>query len=136
MPNWNCPCAPWPPVPVRGRIRVERRLERALEGADAVMTLRLQKERMGQQLLTDLDRYHRDYGLSHQRLLLCGKPVPVLHPGPVNRGVEMTGALLDDLQTCLVEDQVRNGVPTRMALLYLMAAAESVVEPSLVSSNS
>ena len=47
---------------------------------------------MGQQLLTDLDRYHRDYGLSHQRLLLCGKPVPVLHPGPVNRGVEMTGA--------------------------------------------
>ena len=48
----------------------------------------------------------------------------------------MTGALLDDLQTCLVEDQVRNGVPTRMALLYLMAAAESVVEPSLVSSNS
>ena len=124
------------PVPVRGRIRVERRLERALEGADAVMTLRLQKERMGQQLLTDLERYHRDYGLSHQRLLLCGKPVPVLHPGPVNRGVEMTGALLDDLQTCLVEDQVRNGVPTRMALLYLMAAAESVVEPSLVSSNS
>ena len=74
------------PVPVRGRIRVERRLERALEGADAVMTLRLQKERMGQQLLTDLDRYHRDYGLSHQRLLLCGKPVPVLHPGPGEPG--------------------------------------------------
>ena len=124
------------PVPQRGSIRVERRLERALPGADAVMTLRLQKERMGQQLLTSLTRYHRDYGISHDRLRLCGQPVPVLHPGPVNRGVEMTSALLDDLSTCLVEEQVRNGVPTRMALLYLMAAAESAAESPLVSSSS
>ena len=124
------------PVGKRGSIRVERTMERALPGVDAVMTLRLQKERMGQQLLTSLSRYHRDYGLSHDRLALCGQAVPVLHPGPVNRGVEMTSALLDDLSICLVEEQVRNGVPTRMALLYLMAAAESAAEPSLVSSSS
>ncbi len=124
------------PVAHRGIIRVERTLERALPGVDAVMTLRLQKERMGQQLLTSLSRYHRDYGLSHDRLKLCGQLVPVLHPGPVNRGVEMTSALLDDLSICLVEEQVRNGVPTRMALLYLMAAAESVAVPSLVSRSS
>ena len=124
------------PVGKRGSIRVERTMERALPGVDAVMTLRLQKERMGQQLLTSLSRYHRDYGLSHDRLDLCGQAVPVLHPGPVNRGVEMTSALLDDLSICLVEEQVRNGVPTRMALLYLMAAAESAAEPSLVSSSS
>ena len=124
------------PVPQRGSIRVERRLERALEGVDAVMTLRLQKERMGQQLLTSLERYHRDYGLSHERLTQCGATVPVLHPGPVNRGVEMTGALLDDPSRCRVEEQVRNGVPIRMALLYLMAAAESAAEPSLVSISS
>ena len=124
------------PVTRRGKITVERRLEQALPGADAVMTLRLQKERMAQQLLTDLHRYHRDFGLSHDRLALCGKPVPVLHPGPVNRGVEMTGELLDDRTTCLVEDQVRNGVPVRMALLYLMAAAESAADSSLVSINS
>ena len=124
------------PVGKRGTIRVERSMERALPGVDAVMTLRLQKERMGQQLLTSLSRYHRDYGLSHDRLALCGQAVPVLHPGPVNRGVEMTSALLDDLSICLVEEQVRNGVPTRMALLYLMAAAESAAEPSLVSSSS
>ena len=124
------------PVAQRGTVRVERRLERALPGVDAVMTLRLQKERMGQQLLTSLSRYHRDYGLSHDRLKLCGQLVPVLHPGPVNRGVEMTSALLDDLSICLVEEQVRNGVPTRMALLYLMAAAESAAEPSLVSRSS
>ena len=124
------------PVPQRGSIRVERRLERALDGVDAVMTLRLQKERMGQQLLTSLERYHRDYGLSHERLSQCGQTVPVLHPGPVNRGVEMTGALLDDPSLCRVEEQVRNGVPIRMALLYLMAAAESASEPALVSISS
>ena len=91
---------------------------------------------MRQQLLTSLESYHRDYGLSHQRLQLCGKQVPVLHPGPVNRGVEMTGDLLDDPSISQVEEQVRNGVPTRMALLYLMAAAESAAEPSLVSISS
>ena len=124
------------PVTQRGSVRVERRLERALPGADAVMTLRLQKERMTQQLLTGLERYHRDFGLSHERLSLCGQPVPVLHPGPVNRGVEMTGALLDDPSICLVEEQVRNGVPIRMALVYLMAAAESAAESTLVSISS
>jgi aspartate carbamoyltransferase catalytic subunit len=110
------------PVAERGTVRIERQLERALQGADAVMTLRLQQERMQQHLLTSLETYHRLYGLSHERLALCGKPVPVLHPGPVNRGVEMTGALLDDPACCLVDEQVRNGIPVRMALLYLMAA--------------
>jgi aspartate carbamoyltransferase catalytic subunit len=110
------------PVAARGGVWIERQLERALPGADAVMTLRLQQERMQQNLLTSLDTYHRVYGLSHERLALCGKPVPVLHPGPVNRGVEMTGALLDDPACCLVDEQVRNGIPVRMALLYLIAA--------------
>jgi aspartate carbamoyltransferase catalytic subunit len=122
------------PVTQRGRIRVIHDLDAALPGADAVMTLRLQKERMRQHLLTDLDRYHRAYGLSHVRLQRCGKKVPVLHPGPVNRGVEMTGALLDDQRCCLVEEQVRNGVPIRMALLYLMAAVESSAESTLATS--
>ena len=101
---------------------VFRSLDQALPGADAVMTLRLQKERMRQHLLTSLDQYHRQYGLTHQRLALCSPGVPVLHPGPVNRGVEMAGALLDDPNLSLVEEQVRNGIPIRMALLYLLAA--------------
>ena len=130
------PGQPSDPVLNRGQISVERSLEQALPGADAVMTLRLQKERMSQQRLTDLYRYHRDYGLNRERLKLCGKSVPVLHPGPVNRGVEMASDVLDDPAICLVEEQVRNGVPIRMALLYLMAAAESAAEPSLVSSSS
>lgn len=120
------------PVRARGPVRLCRSLEEALPGADAVMTLRLQKERMHEHLLTSLDAYHRRYGLSHARLELCGRPVPVLHPGPVNRGVELAGELLDDPECSLVEEQVRNGIPIRMALLYLLAAgeAQSTLKPS------
>ncbi len=109
------------PVAGRRTVRLVRSLEEALPGADAVMTLRLQKERMHQHLLTSLASYHAQYGLSHGRLALCGRAVPVLHPGPVNQGVELTGALLADPQLSLVEEQVRNGIPVRMALLYLLA---------------
>jgi aspartate carbamoyltransferase catalytic subunit len=111
------------PVTDRGRVHLSRSLEDALPGADAVMTLRLQKERMQQHLLTSLDAYHHRYGLNHERLALCGRPVPLLHPGPVNRGVELSGALLDDPAISLVEEQVRNGIPVRMALLYLLATS-------------
>ena len=111
------------PVAGRGPITICRDLDQALAGADAVMTLRLQKERMHQHLLTSLEAYHHSYGLTHARLQGCGAGVPVLHPGPVNRGVELAGALLDDADRCLVEEQVRNGIPIRMALLYLLAAA-------------
>jgi aspartate carbamoyltransferase catalytic subunit len=116
------PGQPSDPVAQRGAVRIERDLDQALAGADAVMTLRLQKERMTQQLLTSLESYHRHYGLTHARLERCGAEVPVLHPGPVNRGVELSGALLEDPARCLVEEQVTNGIPVRMALLYLLAA--------------
>ncbi len=112
------------PVSKRGKVEVIRTLEEALPKADAVMTLRLQKERMRQYLLTDLYTYHNEYGINHERIKLCGKSVPVLHPGPVNRGVEMSGALLDDRSACLVEEQVRNGISVRMAMLYLIAAKD------------
>jgi len=115
------------PLQRRGRIQVLRTLEDALPGADAVMTLRLQQERMHQHLLTTPESYHRCYGLTHERLRLCGgsRPVPVLHPGPVNRGLEMSGALLSDPEHSLVDEQVLNGVPVRMALLYLLAARDA-----------
>ena len=120
------------PVLRRGPVQVMRDLDAALQGADAVMTLRLQQERMQQNLLSSLDGYHQRYGLSHARLQRSGRPLPVLHPGPVNRGVEMTGDLLDDPTVALVDEQVRNGIPVRMALLYLLAAggAQSILNPS------
>ena len=79
---------------------------------------------MHQHLLTSLDTYHRQFGITRARLALCGPSVPLLHPGPVNRGVELAGDVLDDPAVSLVEEQVRNGIPVRMALLYLLAAAE------------
>ena len=114
------------PIANRGAVHLERNLDKALAGADAVMTLRLQKERMRQHQITSLEAYHRSYGITHKRLGACAKPVPVLHPGPVNRGVELSGELLDDPQISLIDEQVRNGIPVRMALLYLMAASEEL----------
>ncbi|WP_320677538.1 aspartate carbamoyltransferase catalytic subunit [Prochlorococcus sp. MIT 1300] len=116
------------PVKKRGDIKILYSLEEALPEADAVMALRLQKERMSQNLLTDLDQYHLDYGLTHHQLKLCGRHVPVLHPGPVNRGIELSGDLLDDKSICLVDKQVQNGIPIRMALLYLMTKMKSALD--------
>jgi aspartate carbamoyltransferase catalytic subunit len=95
-------------------------LEPALEKADFVMTLRLQRERMTQHLLPSLREYHQQFGLTHERLKLCQPNVKVLHPGPVNRGVEISSELMDDPQFSLISQQVTSGVAVRMALLYLM----------------
>ena len=111
------------PIEKRGQVTIARSLKDAFQDADAVMTLRLQKERMSQNLITDLYQYHCDYGITHESLKWCGQRVPVLHPGPVNRGVEISSALLEDNSICLVREQVSNGIPIRMALLYLLATS-------------
>ncbi|MBW3041293.1 aspartate carbamoyltransferase catalytic subunit [Prochlorococcus marinus] len=108
------------PINKRGSISIERSLKHALKNADAVMTLRLQKERMKQNMLTDLETYHETYGITHQSLKWCEKKVPVLHPGPVNRGIEISSQLVEDNSINLISKQVENGIPTRMALLYLL----------------
>jgi len=95
-------------------------LDSALFDADFVMTLRLQKERMSENLLPSLSEYHQNYGITRQRLSLCKPSVKVLHPGPVNRGVEISSDLMDDPALSLILDQVTNGVSVRMALLYLI----------------
>ncbi len=95
-------------------------LDAALDGADFVMTLRLQRERMTQHLLPSLREYHRQFGLSHHRIQVCTPQVKILHPAPVNRGVEITSELMDDPERSLISQQVTSGVATRMALLYLI----------------
>ncbi len=97
----------------------------ALQDADFVMTLRLQKERMSQHLLPSLREYHQLFGITRDRLQLCNPEVKVLHPGPVNRGVEISSDLMDDPQFSLISQQVTNGVAVRMALLYLMGIGKS-----------
>lgn len=99
-------------------------LDPALEDADFVMTLRLQKERMTQHLLPSLREYHQQFGITHERLKQCRPDVKVLHPGPVNRGVEISSELMDDPQFSLISQQVTSGVAVRMALLYLMGSGK------------
>ncbi|KGF73270.1 aspartate carbamoyltransferase [Neosynechococcus sphagnicola sy1] len=99
-------------------------LEPALEAADFVMTLRLQKERMTQHLLPSLREYHQQFGITRDRLQLCHPDVKVLHPGPVNRGVEISSDLMDDPRISLISQQVTSGVAVRMALLYLMGSGK------------
>jgi aspartate carbamoyltransferase catalytic subunit len=100
-------------------------LEPALEQADFVMTLRLQKERMTQHLLPSLREYHQRFGITGDRLKLCNPEVKVLHPGPVNRGVEISSELMDDPKISLIPQQVTSGVAVRMALLYLMGSGKT-----------
>lgn len=95
-------------------------LEPALANADFVMTLRLQHERMTQHLLPSLREYHQRFGITRDRLTACRSSVKILHPAPVNRGVELSSDLMDDPSLSLISQQVTSGVAVRMALLYLI----------------
>ncbi len=109
------------PIRDRGKITISRSLEQSIKNADAVITLRLQKERMKTNLLNSVKSYSDDYCLTTQKLDLCDKEIPVLHPGPINREVEISSQIVDSYSNCLINDQVANGVPVRMALLYLLS---------------
>lgn len=91
----------------------------AVEGVDAVMLLRLQRERMEEGLVPSLEDYHRDYGLDAQRLARAASDAVVLHPGPMNRGVEISDEVADGAQSLILR-QVANGVAVRMAVLEML----------------
>lgn len=107
-----------------GKVFLHWKVEPALQDADFVMTLRLQKERMTEHMLPSLREYHQLFGITRDRLQLCELSVKVLHPGPVNRGVEISSDLMDDPQFSLISQQVTSGVAVRMALLYLMSSGK------------
>lgn len=112
------------PGAIPRRLFLHWNLEPALQDADFVMTLRLQKERMTSHLLPSLREYHQRFGITGDRLQLCRPDVKVLHPGPVNRGVEISSDLMDDPEFSLISQQVTSGVAVRMALLYLMGGRQ------------
>ncbi len=109
----------------RDKLFVHWELNPALENADFVMTLRLQKERMTANFIPSLREYHQLFGITRARLKLCHPDVKVLHPGPTNRGVEITSDLMDDPELSLIPQQVTSGVAVRMALLYLIGSSKS-----------
>jgi aspartate carbamoyltransferase catalytic subunit len=95
--------------------------DEALDGADVLMMLRLQRERMEQGLVASLEGYHRDYGLTEARLKRAAPDAVVMHPGPMNRGVEIDDAVADGPRSLILQ-QVANGVAVRMAVLETLLA--------------
>lgn len=95
-------------------------LEEGLPGCDVVMMLRNQKERMNEDLIPSDAAFYRQYGLTPERLALANKQAVVMHPAPMNRGVEISDEVADDPIRSLIFAQMQNGVPARMAILDLL----------------
>ncbi|MBI4031203.1 MAG: aspartate carbamoyltransferase catalytic subunit [Proteobacteria bacterium] len=106
-------------LPAEGVKKFET-MEEGLKGCDAVMMLRLQKERMQAGLIESEVAYFRHYGLTLEKLAHAKPGAAVMHPGPMNRGVEIADDVADDPDRSLILQQVRNGVPARMAALELL----------------
>ena len=112
-------CGPASLLPDAGSLKgcvVGEDFDAMLEDVDAVMMLRLQRERMVEGLVASLDDYHRDFGLTTARLRRAAADAIVMHPGPMNRGIEITSEVADGPQSRVLQ-QVANGVAVRMAVL-------------------
>jgi aspartate carbamoyltransferase catalytic subunit len=104
-------------------VRVFRRIEEAIEWSDALNVLRLQLERMRAGFVPSLREYNRVFGVTRERLERAPRDVLILHPGPMNRGVEIDSAVADGPHSVILQ-QVTNGVAIRMAVLYLLAGGQ------------
>jgi aspartate carbamoyltransferase catalytic subunit len=101
-------------------VKVEFDLRKALEWCDVANMLRIQLERQDIKYFPSLREYTMQYGLDMPLLKSIGKEIVIMHPGPINRGVEITSEVADSTQSIIL-DQVENGVAVRMAVLYLLA---------------
>ena len=107
-----------------GNVSVHKQVEGAIEGADVVMMLRIQRERMAKHLLPSEREYAQTFGLNRARVRLAKHDAIIMHPGPINRGVEMTPDVADGERSVILE-QVNNGVAVRMALIYLLTGGKA-----------
>ena len=110
-----------------GSLTVCDRIDDAVTNADVVMMLRIQRERMKDAYFPSLKEYSIRYGLTMERLELADKDAIVMHPGPINRGVEISSEVVDHARS-LVLDQVTNGVAVRMAILFLLSQRSGLGE--------
>jgi aspartate carbamoyltransferase catalytic subunit len=104
-------------------VRVAHSLDKAIEAADVIMMLRIQLERQGKLSFPSLREYYNTFGLTEARLKRARKDVIVMHPGPMNRGVEIASDVADNPERSVILEQVTNGVAVRMAVLYLLGGA-------------
>ena len=96
-------------------------MEEGLQGCDVVMMLRIQNERLTGAAIPSIREYYHAYGLTAEKLALAREDAIVMHPGPMNRGVEIDAAVADDVQRSVIRDQVEMGVAVRMACMELLA---------------
>ena len=106
-------------------VKVFHRLDDGIADADVVIMLRLQQERMQSALLPSAHEYFRVYGLTEKRLKRAAKDAIVMHPGPINRGVEIDSAVADGLQSVILQ-QVTNGIAVRMAVMSMVMGTQAV----------
>ena len=104
-------------------VKVEYNLKKALEWCDVANVLRIQLERQNQVLFSSLREYNQAYGVSKKILDGLNKEIVIMHPGPINRGVEIDSDVVDSHRSIILQ-QVENGVAVRMAVLYLLAGRE------------
>lgn len=95
-------------------------LEKGIDASDVVMMLRIQKERIDNTELPSVDDYYQSFGLTYEKLKKAKNNVIVMHPGPINRNIEIESSLADDLSKSVINEQVENGVSVRMACLAMM----------------
>jgi aspartate carbamoyltransferase catalytic subunit len=95
-------------------------LEKGIDESDVVMMLRIQKERIDNTELPSVDDYYQSFGLTYEKLKKAKNNVIVMHPGPINRNIEIESSLADDLSKSVINEQVENGVSVRMACLAMM----------------
>ena len=101
-------------------LEIYNRMEDGVRNADVIMMLRLQKERMKGGFIPSRREYFNRFGLDNQKLSLAKSDAIVMHPGPMNRGVEIDGIIADDLNRSVIQEQVEIGVALRMAVLHLL----------------
>ncbi len=121
---WVCaPATLIPPGLKQMGVRVTTRVDEAVEGADVIMMLRIQLERMQGGYFPSLREYFTTFGMTEARVARAKPDVIIMHPGPINRGVEIASEVADGSHSVIL-DQVANGVAVRMAVLYLLAGPQ------------
>jgi aspartate carbamoyltransferase catalytic subunit len=117
----SCPLSLVPKDIEKLNVSVEPDIQKGLRWCDAVNVLRVQRERMIKSYFPDNREYSMLFGLDENKISSIKKDILILHPGPINRGVEITSGLVESNNSIILE-QVENGVAIRMAIMYLLAS--------------
>ena len=117
-------CAPRTLIPYEAeqwKVNIFNDVDQTIAWADILMVLRIQLERQAQNFFPSLREYHNYFGITRERLERIKRDITIMHPGPINRGIELDSDLADDAQYSVILNQVTNGVAIRMAVLYLLS---------------